>query len=92
MKFSRTFTNKLVSYVDRYFTWDTRTLRREDTDKNFDFFAISRENGHITSVCIDRSICGLWVSISKDHNFIYSGYIKTYKEVDTFKKMIRCLG
>lgn len=92
MKFGKTFTNKLISYADRYFTWDSRTMRREDTDKHFDFLAISRTDGHLTSVCIDRSRVGLWVSINKDHHFIYSGYLKTYKEVDTFKKMIRCLG
>ena len=92
MKFSRTFVNKLISYADRYFTWDTRTMRREGTDKNFDFFAISRENGTTTSVCIDRSCVGLWVSISKNGHFIHSGYLKTYKEVVAFKKMLRCLG
>lgn len=92
MKFGKTFTNKLVSYADRYFTWDKRTLRREGTDGNFDFFAICRENGHTISVCIDRSNYGLWTSIKKDQRFIFSGYLKTYKEVSTFKKMIRCLG
>lgn len=91
MKFGKTFTNKLVSYADRYFTWDSRTMRREGTDKLFDFFAINRENGH-TTVCIDRSTVGLWVSIQKNNHFIYSGFLKNYKEVDAFKKMIRCLG
>lgn len=91
MKFSRTFTNKLISYADRYFTYDSRTMRREGTDKLFDFFAINRENGN-TTVCIDRSTVGLWVSIQKNNHFIYSGFLKTYKEVDNFKKMVRCLG
>ena len=92
MKFSRTFTNKLVSYADRYFTWDSRTLRREGTDKVFDFFAVRKEDGHKTVVCIDR-LCGmLWVSIEKDDHNIYSGFLKTYTDVTAFKKMIRCLG
>lgn len=92
MNFGRTFTNKLISYADRYFTWDARTLRREGTDKYFDFYAVNREDEHTTSVCINRSKVGLWVSINKDHHFIFSGYLKSYKEVNTFKKMIRCLG
>lgn len=92
MKFSRTFTNKLVSYADRYFTYDSRTMRREGTDKLFDFFAINRDNGNTTCVCIDRSTIGLWVSIQKNNHYIYSGFLKTYTEVDNFKKMIRCLG
>lgn len=91
MKFSRTFTNKLISYADRYFTYDSRTMRREGTDKLFDFFAINRKHGN-TTVCIDRSTVGLWVSIQKNNHFIYSGYLKSYKEVDNFKRMIRCLG
>jgi hypothetical protein len=92
MKFGKTFTNKLISYADQHFTYDTRTMRREGTDKLFDFFAISRENGTTTTVCIDRSSVGLWVSIQKNGHFIYSGYLKSYKEVDRFKCMIRCLG
>ena len=92
MKFSRTFTNKLISYADRYFTYDSRTMKREGTDKLFDFFAINRDNGNTTCVCIDRSTTGLWVSIQKNNHFIYSDFLKTYKEVDNFKKMIKCLG
>jgi hypothetical protein len=92
MKFSRTFTNKLVSYADRYFTWDSRTLRREGTDKVFDFFAVNNDGNHKTVVCIDRLYGMLWVSIEKDDHNIYSGFLKSYKEVTTFKRMIRCLG
>lgn len=90
MKFSKTFTNKLISYADRYFTYDSRTMRREGTDKLFDFLAINRDT--TTTVCIDRNSVGLWVSIQKNGHFIYSGFLKTYKEVDSFKRMIRCLG
>lgn len=89
-KFSKTFTNKLVSYADRYFTWDTRTLRREGTDKCFDFFAMSKDTK--TCVCIDNTKMGMWVAIRKDGKFIIADHLKTYKEVDNFKKMIRCLG
>ena len=92
MKFSRKFTNKLVSYTDRHFTYDKRTMRREGTDKLFDFFAISRENGVTTSVCVDRTKQGIWASIRKDDKYICEGFLKTYTEVDNFKKMILCLG
>ena len=92
MKFSKTFTNKLVSYTDRHFTWDKRTMRREGTDKLFDFFAICRNEGVTTSVCIDRSKYGLWVSIRKNDTYIIANHLKTYKEIDAFKKMVRCLG
>lgn len=92
MKFSKKFTNKLISYTDRYFTYDSRTMRREGTDKLFDFFAINREDGVTTSVCVDRTKQGIWASIRKNEQYICHGYLKTYKEVDSFKKMIRCLG
>lgn len=90
MKFGKTLTNKLVSYADRYFTWDIRTLRREGTDKCFDFFAYRTEDK--TSICIDRCNFGIYVAIKKDSAYIYDGFLKTYKEITTFKKMIRCLG
>lgn len=92
MKFSRTFTNKLVSYADRYFTWDSRTLRREGTDKCFDFFAYRKEDNNRTTVCIDRCKFGIYVAIKKDNTYIYDGFLKTFKEVDSFKRMLRCLG
>ena len=92
MKFSRTFTNKLVSFADRHFTWDSRTMKRENPDANFEFFAISRDDGIITSVCISRTKYGVWVSIRKDGRKIYGQYLETYAEATVFKKMIRCLG
>ena len=92
MKFGKTFTNKLVSYADRYFTYDSRHLKREDSTQHFDFVAFKHENGHTTSVFIRRSQHGIWVSINKARQPIYQGFLKTYQEVDTFKKMIRCLG
>ncbi len=92
MKFGKTYTNKLVSFVDRYFTWDTRTMKREGTDNLFDFWAISRENGHKVSVCIDRNSYGLWVSIRKDDEYIIAECLKSYTDVARFKQMIKCLS
>lgn len=93
MKFSRTFTNKLISYADRYFTWDERYLKREDPTMHFDFFAIrGDEDEHRVVVCFRRGKYGIWANIDKDSKDIFEGYLKTYKEVNNFKKMIRCLG
>ena len=92
MKFSKTFTNKLVSYADRHFTYDSRNMKREGDDTHFDFVAFNHDNGHTTAVFIRRSQHGIWVSITKGRQPIHQGFLKTYKEVDTFKKMIRCLG
>lgn len=93
MKFSKTFTNKLVSYADRYFTWDSRKMKRENIGEMFDFFAISRDNGITTCVCIDRSSQhGIWTSIQRGNTYIHHGFLKTYADVNAFKKMIKCLG
>ena len=92
MKFSKTFTNKLVSYTDRYFTWDSRKMKRENDDTEFDFVAFNHDNGHTTSVFIRRSQYGIWVSINKARKPIHQGFLRTYKEVNDFKKMIKCLG
>ena len=93
MKFSRTFTNKLISYVDRYFTYDSRTMRREGTDAVFDFFAVYTDNGVKTTVVVDRLKPNmLWVSIAKNDIYVHSGFIHSYKDADNFKKMVRCLG
>lgn len=92
MKFSRTFTNKLVSYADRYFTWDSRKMKREDPLQHFDFVAFNHEDGHTTAVFIRRSQQGIWVSINKGENTIHHGFLKTYADVNAFKKMIKCLG
>jgi hypothetical protein len=92
MKFGKTYTNKLISFADRYFTWDKRTMRRENTDSTFDFWAISRENGHTVSVCIDRNSYGLWVSIRKDDEYIIGEHLKSYSDVTNFKRMIKCLS
>ena len=93
MKFSRTFTNKLISYADRYFTYDSRTMRREGTDSVFDFFAVCNDNGMKTTVVKDRLQPDmLWVSITKNNACVHSGFIRSYKDADNFKKMVRCLG
>ena len=89
MKFSKKFTNKLVSYADRYFTYDRRTMRREDKNKLFDFCA-HREG---TTVVIDRCSTGsIYLCIKKDERYIYSTIAKSFAEIKSFKRMILCLG
>lgn len=91
MKFSKRFTNKLVSYVDRYFTYDTRKLKREgDATQSFDLIAHNHDTQ--TSVYIGRTQYGIYAVIRKEHKDIKRGFLETYTEVDNFKKMIRCLG
>lgn len=94
MQFSRKTVNKLVSYVDRYFTWDKRTMKREDTDSVFDFWGIRRAEGNKprVTVAIDKNSLLLYVSICINGKFVYNECIKTYKEMTNFKKMVRCLG
>ena len=91
MKFGKTFTNKFVSVADRVFTYDSRKLKREgDTTYSFDFIAHNHDTK--TSIYIGRTEFGIYVVITKDGKDIKRGFLQTYKEVDAFKKMIRCLG
>lgn len=94
MQISRKTTNKLVSYVDRYFTWDKRTMKREGTDSVFDFWGVRHAEGNNprVTVAIDKNSLFLYVSICINGKFVYDERIKTHKEIANFKKMVRCLG
>lgn len=92
-KIPMSITNRLVSYVDRHFTYDWRTLKRENQQEWFDFFGVREEGNHKIVVAIDRMNRGvLWVSIRKNDTYIYSRIVKSYKDIDNFKAMVRCLG
>ena len=91
MKFGQTFTNKLVSYTDRYFTYDTHKLKREGDDTNSFEYIAHNYDSH-TSVFIARTEHGLYIVIKRDGIYIRRGFLKTYKDVDAFRRMIRCLG
>ena len=92
-KISQTTTNRLVSYVDRYFTWDWRTMKREDPTEWFEFFGVRKDDERKIVVTVDRMKRGvLWVSIRENDAYIHSGFIKSYKDISTFKRMVRCLG
>jgi hypothetical protein len=90
MKFSKTFTNKLVSFTDRYFTYDDKEMKREGTTDYFDF--VGRDYGRHIYVYVHRNQTGMFVYIRKEGKTIIREILQTYKEIDTFKKMIRCLG
>ena len=74
MKFSKKFTNKLVSYADRYFTYDRRIMRREDHNEHFDFFA-RRDDA---TVVIDRCSTGIYLCIKKDEIYIYIKLLQSH--------------
>ena len=90
MKFGKTFTNKLVSYADRYFTWDSRQMKREGTSIHFDF--IGRDYDRKITVWIHRNSIGIFVAIQKDGKDIIKKILCNYTEVSNFKKMLKCLG
>ena len=92
MKFGKTFTNKLVSFADQHFTWDYRSMKREDENQHFDFIALRKEDGRRIAVGFHRSQYGIWAFIEKDGTDIHRGYLKTYSDVNAFKKMVKCLG
>ena len=88
MKFSKNVTNKIISYVDRNFTYDYRTMRREEENSLFDFYAY--RSG--ATVVIDRCPTGLYISIKKDNRYICKNIAKSFAEIKNFKHMILCLG
>ena len=89
MAFSKKFTNKLISYADKYFTYDHRIMRREDHNKPFDFLAYRED----ATVVIDRSPKGyLYLCIEKDKKDVYKVIAESFSEIRNFKRMILCLG
>ena len=88
MKFSTKFTNKFISFVDKYFTYDQRIMRREDLNKPFDFLAYRED----ATVVIDRCPTGMYICINKDNRYIYKNIANSFAEIKNFKHMILCLG
>ena len=89
-KISKNNKNKLISFVDRYFTYDTRTLKRENVDTAFDFFGINYDTN--TIVIIDCSKTTVYTAIKQNNKYIHKGFICSFNELSQFKKMVRCLG
>lgn len=94
MRITRKTTNKLVSYVDRYFTYDERGMKREGTDNHFDFYGVRHADGDKprTLIAVDKNKYFLYACIRINGKEIYAERIKTHKELNAFKAMVRCLG
>lgn len=94
MSFNRKYVNKVVSHIDRYFTYDRRYLRRENTSERQDIFVVRDAEGAAPKVIVaaNNTKYGLYVYIRKEEDIILSKILHTPKEVNNFKKMVRCLG
>ena len=90
MKLTKKELNKLVSFIDKEFSYDSRKIKREDKTSFFDFFALNYDTNTIVS--IDNDKIGLYVSLKRNNKIIEQKFIKNFNELNTFKKMIRCLG
>ena len=90
MKLNKKELNKFVSFVDKEFSYDNRKIKREDKTSFFDFFGINYDTDTIVSVHNDK--IGLYISIKRDKKVIEQKFIKSFNELNTFKKMIKCLG
>lgn len=89
MKLTKKELNKLVSFIDKEFSYDRRKIKREDKTSLFDFFALNYDTNTIVS--IDNDV-RLYVSIKRNNKIIEQKFIKNFNELNTFKKMIKCLG
>ena len=89
-KISKKDKNKLISFVDRYFTYDTRSLKREKADTAFDFFGINYDTN--TIVVVNCSKTTVYTAIKQNNKYIHQEFICSFNELSQFKKMIRCLG
>lgn len=90
MKLNKKENNKFISFVDRNFSYDTRHMKREDSSSFFDFFGLNYDTDTIVSIHNDK--IGLYVSIKRNKKVIEQKFIKNFNELNTFKKMIKCLG
>ena len=89
-KLSRKDINKLTSFVDKCFSYDERSLKRERENNSFDFFGVNKETD--TVVVVDCSKTTVYAAIKRNGQYIYKGFIGSFNELSNFKKMIRCLG
>ena len=96
MLLSKKETNKLINFVDRYFTYDWRFIQSEGKKAahyvSKDVLFTGHDYERHAYVSIDKGKFGTYVYICLDGDVLYSGYLKTFKEMKAFKAMIRCLG
>lgn len=91
-KLSNKDTNKLVSFVDRYFTWDWRHMRREGETVLCDLIVLRKDDDGIKTTVYINTHKYTYLSIEKDGQKVYEKIITSFADVNIFKKMIICLG
>jgi hypothetical protein len=86
-------TNKLVSFTDKFFSYDWRIMKRENSSESFDFLAVNKDYNRTITVSISRTNSKtLYLSIREREKKIYTSFVKSYQDINIFKQMIRCLG
>ena len=90
MKFSKKEVNKLVSFVDKEFSYDWRKLKREQETMLFDF--IGKDIARNIVVCIENDLTGLYVRITRNDRVIERKYLRSFQDINQFKKLILCIG
>lgn len=86
-------TNKLVSFTDKFFSYDWRIMKREGSSESFDFLAVNKDYNRTITVSISRTNSKtLYLSIREGGKKIYTSFVKSYQDINIFKQMIRCLG
>lgn len=94
MLFSRKEVNKLISFVDKNFTYDWRYIQSEGrkAEEREDVLFKALDYDRDTYVSIRESVYGTYVCIIKDTEVLYAEILHTFGEMKQFKIMIKCLG
>ena len=86
-------TNKLLSYVDKNFTYDWKRMKREGINTTFDFLGLCKDENREKQVAIERlSAKAIYLAIKINNVYVYQKIAKDYEEIKVFKSMILCLG
>lgn len=88
MKFSKKFVNKLVTFTDKNFTYDSRKMKREGDNTPFDFVGYDYNDNILTTVYIRNTNCGLWVDIRQNGQTKFHGFCQNFNDVRNFKQAI----
>ena len=86
-KLTRKQTNKLVNFVDKNFSYDWRSMKREGDNIPLAFVAKDNERKLLVSLSYDG-----WYHIQKDGIDVTRGFFSSFKEVTSFKAMILLLS
>lgn len=94
MLLSKKEINKLVGFVDRYFTYDWRYIQSEGkkAEEREDVLFKAMDYERDAYVSIRKSVYGTYVCIIKGQETLYSEIFHSFGEIKQFKIMIKCLG